>query len=74
VDAIIEDLKSLSPEKLEAAAVYVRGLAQRQFTRGSDLRDLAGMWTDEEADTVLRVIEEHCERIEPVSYDDSPGH
>jgi len=74
LDAIVEDLKALPPDKLEQAASYIRILAHPQLTKGSDLRDLAGIWTDEEADEVLRVIEEHCERIEPMSYDDSSGH
>ena len=65
LEAIVEEMKLLPPERLEVVGDLVHRLKriseeQRQaiFTR------TAGAFSDEEADELERVIEEGCEQID----------
>ena len=65
LEAIVEDLKSLPPEKLEAAADFVHRLKLIGEERGQAiLARTAGGLSPEEADELTRVIEDGCERID----------
>jgi len=65
LDAIIEDLKALPPERLEIAANYIRHLRPvSREERDAILARTSGALSPEEADEMDRVIEEGCERID----------
>ena len=65
LEAIVEDLKSLPPAKLETAADFVHRLKQiSEEERQSILARTAGALAADEADELSRVIEEGCERID----------
>lgn len=65
LEAIVEDLKSLPPAKLEAAADYVHRLKRiSEEERRAILSRTAGALSPEDADELERVIEEGCERID----------
>jgi hypothetical protein len=59
LETVVEDLKSLSPDKLEAVADYIRSLREP-----GRFDDLAGCLSEEEADRLEKAIEESCERVE----------
>lgn len=64
IDAIVEELKALPPERLEQAAACVHRLRQAsQADRLEALRATAGALTAAEADDWARAIED-CERID----------
>jgi hypothetical protein len=64
LEAIVEDLKSLPPGKLEAAADFIHRLKRTsQEERDAILARTFGCLSPEEADELDRVIEEGCERI-----------
>jgi len=62
---IVEELKTLPPERLERAAEYIHRLnfASRQ-ERKAALKRTAGSLTNEEADELARIIEEGCEQVD----------
>jgi len=63
--AIVEDLKSLPPARLEAAADIVHRLKRiSEEERQTILTRTAGALSPEAADEMNRVIEEGCERID----------
>ena len=65
LEAIVEDLKSLPPAKLEAAAHFVHPLKRiSEEERQAILARTAGALSPEEADELSQVIEEGCERID----------
>lgn len=65
LENIVEDLKSLPPAKLEAAADFVHRLKRiSQEERQAILARTAGALSPEEADELERVIEEGCEKID----------
>jgi len=65
LEAIVEDLKSLPPAKLEAAADFVHRLKRiSEEERQAILARTAGALSPEEADELDRVIEEGCEKID----------
>jgi len=65
LEAIVEDLKSLPPAKLEAAADYVHRLMRiSEEERPAILSRTAGALSPEDADELERVIEEGCEKID----------
>ena len=65
LEAIVEDLKSLPPAKLEAAADFVYRLKRTsQEERQAILARTAGVLSPEEAGELNRVIEEGCEKID----------
>lgn len=64
IDAIVEDLKILPPDRLEQAAAYIHRLRQAsQGERIEALRATAGALTASEADDWAQAIE-GCERID----------
>ncbi len=66
LEAIVEDLRSLPPPKLKAAANYIHRL--RETTREEQLailHETAGGWSGPDGETIERAIEEGCERIDP---------
>lgn len=65
LEAIVEDLKSLPPARLEAAADIVHRLKRiSEEERQAILARTAGALSPEEADELNRVIEEGCEKID----------
>jgi len=65
LEAIVEDLKSLPPAKLEAAADYVHRLKRiSEEERRAILVRTAGALSAEEADELSKAIEEGCESID----------
>jgi hypothetical protein len=65
LEAIVEDLKSLPPARLEAAADIVHRLKRiSEEERQTILTRTAGALSPEAADEMNRVIEEGCERID----------
>ena len=64
IDAIVEELKILPPERLEQAAAYIHRLRETsQAERLEALRSTVGSLTAAEADDWTRAIED-CERID----------
>lgn len=62
---IVEELKTLTPPKLEEAAALIHGL--REGVRAERLAALersAEILTDEEGAELERVIEDGCEKID----------
>lgn len=65
LQAIVEDLKSLPPEKLEAAAEFIRRLKPiSQEEREAILARTFGSLSQEDADAMQKAIEEGCERVD----------
>ena len=65
LEAIVEDLKSLPPAQLEAAADIVHRLKRiSEEERQAILARTAGVLPPEAADEMSRLIEEGCERID----------
>ena len=64
LEDIIEELKTLPPERLEKAADYIHRLNfASQQERKAALQRTAGSLTNEEADELDRIIEEGCEQV-----------
>lgn len=66
VEAIVEDLRTLPPPKLEEAASYIHRL--RETTREEQLailRETAGAWKGPDGEAIERAIGEGCEKIDP---------
>ncbi len=64
LDSIVEDLRSLPPDRLEMAASFIRRLKPiSQAERDAALSRTFGCLSPEEADEMERVIEEGCEQI-----------
>jgi hypothetical protein len=64
IDAIVEELKILPPNRLEEAAAYIHHLRQvSQNERLQALRETAGSLTEAEADDWAKAVED-CERID----------
>jgi hypothetical protein len=65
LETIVEDLKSLPPERLEAAADFIRRLKPVSHEeRETILARTFGSLSQEDADAMLKGIEEGCERID----------
>jgi len=65
LDLIFEDLKKLSPDRLERAADYIHRLQIVSNQERSAIIDrTSGSLTSEEADELARIIEEGCEQID----------
>jgi len=61
LETIVEDLKSLTPGKLEAAADFRRLKPISQEERETILARTFGSLPQEDADAMLKAIEEGCE-------------
>jgi len=69
LEAIVEDLKSLPPAKLEAAADFIHRLKHiSDRERQAALTRTSGALSAEEADEMNRIIEEGCEKIDDSSW------
>ena len=65
LEAIVEELKTLPPARLEQAAGYVSRLKEAsQAERVTALKKTAGTLTKEEADAWEQAINEDCERVD----------
>ena len=65
LEAIVEDLKSLPPGKLQAAAEYIQRLKRvSQEEKRAVLARTAGSLSRETADEMEKAIEEGCERVD----------
>jgi hypothetical protein len=65
LEAIVEDLKTLPIEKLEAAGELIRRLKPvSQEERKAILARTFGSLSQDDADAMLKAIEEGCERID----------
>ncbi|MBM3814955.1 MAG: hypothetical protein FJW20_25310 [Acidimicrobiia bacterium] len=69
LENIVEILKTLPPDKLEMAAIYIRQLKPAsQAVREAALARTFGCLSPEEADEMERVIEEGCEQINECAW------
>jgi hypothetical protein len=65
LEIIVEELKTLPPDRLESAADYIHRLRTISLAeRAAILKRTAGSLTPEEGDELARIIEEGCERID----------
>jgi hypothetical protein len=65
LENVVEDLKTLPPDRLEMAADFIRRLKPiSQAEREAALARTFGCLSPEEADEMERVIEEGCERVD----------
>ncbi len=65
LDAIVENLKALPADKLEEAADFIRRLRPvSREEREAVLARVFGSLSQEDADAMLKAIEEGCERID----------
>jgi len=65
LEAIVEDLKRLSPHRLESAADYIHRLKTiSDAERAAIIDRTAGSLTVEEGDKLARIIEEGCEQVD----------
>jgi len=65
LESIVEDLKSLPPEKLEEAADFIRRLKPvSRKEREVILARTFGSLSQQDAEAMLKAIEEGCERID----------
>jgi len=65
LEAIVEELKTLPPPKLEEAAALIRGLHEKaRSDRHAALERSARILSDEEGAALERAIEEGCEKID----------
>jgi hypothetical protein len=65
LEAIVEDLRTLPPPKLEEAAALIHGLREvARDERRAALERSATILTDAEGAELERVIEEGCEKID----------
>ena len=62
LEAIVADLKSLPPPKLEEAAAFVRRLHTGRHGDGSALERASRLLTEAEGQELARAIEEGCDR------------
>ncbi|HEX7362973.1 MAG TPA: hypothetical protein VF283_20975 [Bryobacteraceae bacterium] len=68
-EAIVEDLKSLPPEKLEVAADFIRRLKPfSQTEREAILARTFGSLSQEDAEAMQEAIEKGCETIDEQSW------
>ncbi len=66
LEAIINELKTLPPDRLKYAADYIHKLQGRsRQDRNSVLDETAGSLKGEIADSMMAAIEEGCERVDP---------
>jgi hypothetical protein len=65
LEAIVEDLKMLPPDRLESAADYIHRLKTISSSeRMAIIERTAGSLTPEEGDELASIIEEGCEKID----------
>jgi hypothetical protein len=65
LEFILEDLKTLPPNRLESAADYIHKLRTiSDAERAAIIDRTAGSLTPEEGDELARIIEEGCEQLD----------
>jgi hypothetical protein len=65
LETIVEDLKTLPPDRLDSAADYIHRLKSiSRAERTAILKRTGGSLTLEEGDELARIIEDGCERID----------
>ena len=65
LETIVEELKTLPPDRLDSAADYIHRLKTiSRDERTAIIERTAGSLTAEEGDELARIIEEGCERID----------
>lgn len=65
LDSIVEDLRSLPPDKLEEAAEFIRRLKPvTRAERDAILGRTFGSLSPEDAEAIRTAIEEGCERVD----------
>lgn len=65
LEAIVEELKNLPPDRLESAADYIHRLTTISAAERAAIIDrTAGCLTAEEGNELARIIEEGCEEID----------
>jgi hypothetical protein len=64
---LIQEVEQLPPPLQRKVIIYAHSLKKYvpKGTAGKDLREFAGILSPEEAEAMLKVIEEGCERIDP---------
>jgi len=65
-EEIMEQVNNLPPELQKKVLEYARGLEPRRANgvTSKGLLKLAGTISDEDADTMIKAIEEGCERVD----------
>jgi hypothetical protein len=66
LESIVEELKTLTPPKLEEAAALIHGL--RVSSRAEQLeilRETSGAWSGSDGEAIEKAIEEGCEKVDP---------
>ena len=65
LETIVEELRTLPPERFDSAADYIHRLSTiSSEERLAIIHRTAGSLTSEEGDELARIIEEGCERID----------
>jgi len=65
LETIVEDLKTLPPDRLDSAADYIHRLKTISGAeRNAILERTAGSLTLEEGDRLAQIIEEGCEQVD----------
>jgi hypothetical protein len=65
LEAIVEELKTLQPDRLESAADYIHRLKTiSRAERTALIERTAGSLTPQEEDELARIVEEGCEQID----------
>lgn len=70
-DEILSEIDKMTPDRQMQVLEYVRDLtanAPPKGTLGKDLLQFAGILTAEEADAVLKAVEEGCEQVYPSEW------
>jgi hypothetical protein len=66
LETIVEELKTLSPPKLEEAAALIHGLREKsRAERLAALERSASILSEAEGLDLERIIGENCERVDP---------
>lgn len=65
LETIVEELRTLPPQKLEEAAVLIHRLKEAGHVEHlAILRETAGVWSGPEGEAIEKAIEEGCEKID----------
>jgi len=65
LETIVEELKTLPPDRLDSAADYIHRLKTiSSAERMAIIKRTAGSLTPEEGDELARIIEEGCEQVD----------
>ncbi|MFZ5830330.1 MAG: hypothetical protein ACOY3P_09585 [Planctomycetota bacterium] len=64
---LLRQVERLSPDDQEKVVTFAAHMADLHATASGDRpwMNLAGIWPEEDANEVMRAIEEHCEQVNP---------